>query len=270
MSRKSTGEAGHAGTAMPTVDIVSVCLNDLAGLQATFESVRSQVLPPQRWIVADGGSTDGTQRWLESLHWPSLTWTSRADGGIYHGMNSGLVAAKSDYVLFLNSGDALADASVLSRIAGSLREADVLPSLVFGDCFVVDEQDRHHLRRARAAWWTPLGMPTSHQAMLFRRSALPRGFDTRFRLSSDYAAVARLYAAARGSDFLYLPVPLCRFRLGGRSEQQRWLGLEEDLVIRREILRMSPLGAATVRLAHRLQGMLKSHLPAVHRLMRYQ
>ncbi len=60
-------------------------------------------------------------------------------------------------------------------------------------------------------------MSTTHQAMYFRTDALADGFDTRYRLSGDYAAVTRLYVANRGADFRHLPKPLCRFRLGGRE-----------------------------------------------------
>ena len=41
----------------PSISIVTVCLNDLCGLQDTFESVRAQTAPPAQWIVADGASS---------------------------------------------------------------------------------------------------------------------------------------------------------------------------------------------------------------------
>jgi putative colanic acid biosynthesis glycosyltransferase len=250
--------------------IVTVCLNDLAGLKSTYESLRNQTQPPRQWIVADGDSSDGTQAWLKNIEWPLMTWSSAADGGIYQGMNSGLRQVDADYVLFLNSGDTLAGPGVLRDIFEVLANSPSEPSLLFGDCYVVEENGQQFRRRARAASWVPLGMPTSHQAMVFRTAALVPGFDTRFRLSGDYAAVMKLYAANRGADFMYVPTPLCRFQLGGRSDQHRRNGLQEDRQIRRETLGMGPLTAGILHVAHSAQGWLKRKVPTVHRLMRYR
>lgn len=253
----------------PRIAIVTVCLNDLCGLQSTFESVRAQTLPPHQWIVADGQSTDGTQAWLGTLDWPLLRWSSGRDGGIYQGMNKGLREAEAEYVLFLNSGDVLCDTDVLKDVAAALARSASPPSLLYGDSYEVDTQGRAFLRRARPAWWAWLGMPTTHQAMYFHRDALPDGFDTRYRWSGDYAAVTRLYLAHRGADIAHLPRPLCRFHLGGRSDQNRRSFLRENLEIRRRVLGMSAPPAYMLHAAHHVQGWIKKYVPAVHRVLRY-
>lgn len=248
---------------------MTVCLNDLPGLQSTYESVRSQTTPPSQWIVVDGASTDGTQDWLGTLDWPFLTWSSGRDGGIYQGMNTGLRQARADYVLFLNSGDVFCAPDVLETVADCLARSAPRPALLYGDCLEVDLRGRAFLRRARPAWWVWLGMPTTHQAMYFRSDALRDGFDTRFRWSGDYDAVARLYMARRGIDFLRLPEPLCHFHLGGRSDQHRRAFLRENLDIRRRVLGMSAPTAYILHAAHHVQGWIKKYVPAVHRWMRY-
>jgi putative colanic acid biosynthesis glycosyltransferase len=261
---------GHpTAVGRPRIAIVTVCLNDLRGLQATFESVRAQVLPPHQWIVADGNSSDGTREWLQTIRWPPLSWTSEADGGIYQGMNRGLRQVGAEYVLFLNSGDVLSAPDALEAVIDSLAAADPRPSLLYGDCFEVDSRGVGHLRRARPPWWVWLGMPTTHQAMYFRTDALMGGFETHYRLSGDYAAVTKLYVANRGTDFRHLPKPLCRFHLGGRSDQQRRVLLRENLEVRRRILGMRAVPALALHAAHYAQGWIKRHVPVVHRLMRY-
>lgn len=255
--------------AFTSIAVVTVCLNDLPGLKATFESIQAQVQPPQQWIVADGASSDGTREWLQSIQWSTLSWTSEADGGIYKGMNRGLRQVNAEYVLFLNSGDVLSAPDVLEAVADSLAAANPRPSLLYGDCFEVDSRGVNHLRRARPPWWAWLGMPTTHQAMYFRTDTLTGGFDTHFRLSGDYAAVTRMYLANRGADFKHLPKPLCRFQLGGRSDQQRKAFLRENLEIRRRVLGMGAGPAVALHAAHHAQGWIKRHVPAVHRLMRY-
>ncbi len=264
-----TSSAVAASDGRPRIAIVTVCLNDLPGLQATHESVRAQTLPPHQWIVADGASTDGTQAWLGTLDWPRLRWSSGRDGGIYQGMNKGLREAAAEYVLFLNSGDVLCDPEVLAAVAEFLGRCATPPSLLYGDSYEVDTRGRAFLRRARPAWWVWLGMPTTHQAMYFRRDALPEGFDARYRWSGDYDAVARLYLARRGADLAHLPRPLCRFHLGGRSDQNRRSFLRENLEIRRRVLGMGALPAYILHAAHHVQGWIKKYVPAVHRAMRY-
>jgi putative colanic acid biosynthesis glycosyltransferase len=260
------------GTAMrtaPDIAIVTVCLNDLAGLKKTYESIRAQTKPAAQWIVADGGSNDGTVEWLRSIQWEILSYSSRADGGIYQGMNHGLQRADAAFVLFLNSGDLLADSTVLESVESRLAELEEWPVLLFGDSFEVDRWMRPNLRRARPAWWVWLGMPTTHQAMFFRRDALPSGFETRYRLSGDYAAVTSLYRAQRGTNFHHLARPVAHFHLGGRSDQLRRKFLLENLEIRRRILGMPVLPAMVLHLAHRVHGWIKYHLPWLHGMFRY-
>jgi hypothetical protein len=112
-------------------------------------------------------------------------------------------------------------------------------------------------------------MPATHQAMYFRRDALHNGFDTRYRLSGDYDATARLYLAHRGADLVHLPRPLCRFHFGGRSEQNLRLSLCESHQIRRRVLGMSAPPAYVVHAAHHVQSWIKRYVPALHRTMRY-
>jgi putative colanic acid biosynthesis glycosyltransferase len=255
----------------PSISIVTVCLNDLCGLRSTYESVRAQTAPPTQWVVADGASSDSTQNWLESIEWPRLLWSTGKDGGIYQGMNKGLRYVKADYVLFLNSGDTFCAPDVLASVTDRLRQCASPPALLYGDCFEVNQKGEAYLRRARPAWWVWLGMPTTHQAMYFRTNALADGFDTRYRWSGDYDAVTRLYVSRRGADFAYLPKPLCRFHLGGRSDQYRRPFLRETLEIRRRVLGMSTVPAYILHGAHHVQGWIKKHVPAIHihRAMRY-
>jgi putative colanic acid biosynthesis glycosyltransferase len=251
-----------------SIAVVTVCLNDRAGLEATFESLRDQSVAAAQWIVVDAGSTDGTREWLESQAWFALSWSSEPDSGIFDGMNKGLRRVTCDYVLFLNSGDTLADSTVLATVALALGAVSPPASLLFGDSFEVDLQGRRHLRRARRPGWIRIGMPTTHQAMYFRVAAMP-AFDTNYVLSGDYAVVARLYRRHDGTDFVYLPRTLCNFRLGGRSTTQ-WQQLHrEHTQIRRSILAMGRPSTTVLQALHHVHRRVKQYAPALHRLFRY-
>jgi putative colanic acid biosynthesis glycosyltransferase len=229
-----------------------------------------QTRHPHQWIVADGASVDGTFEWLQSLSWLPMTWMSEKDGGIYQGMNKGFERVEAEYVLFLNSGDTLASSDVLEAVTEALLHLPESPSLLYGDCFEVDARGVHHLKLARPAFWIQMGMPTTHQAMYFRTDVLIGGFETRYRFSGDYDAVIRLYVANRGADFHHLNKALCRYRLGGRSDQFRRDFLRENLEIRRRVLGMKPVPAAMLHVAHHVQGWIKQYAPGLHGLFRYQ
>jgi hypothetical protein len=78
-----------------------------------------------------------------------------------------------------------------------------------------------------------------------------------------------MYMAHRGSDFVHLSRPLCRFHLGGRSDQHRRAFLRENLDIRRQVLGMAALPAYLLHGAHHAQGWIKRYVPDLHRAMRY-
>ena len=47
------------------LSIITVNLNNKAGLQKTIDSVISQTFKDYEWIVIDGGSTDGSKELIE-------------------------------------------------------------------------------------------------------------------------------------------------------------------------------------------------------------
>ncbi|MER2208849.1 MAG: glycosyltransferase, partial [Rhodococcus sp. (in: high G+C Gram-positive bacteria)] len=58
-----------------SVTVITITRNDLSGLVRTIESVRTQSARGVEHIVIDGGSTDGTVEYLDSLG-DSLVWNT--------------------------------------------------------------------------------------------------------------------------------------------------------------------------------------------------
>jgi len=50
---------------MPLLSIITVNLNNLAGLQKTMQSVFEQTFTDYEYIIIDGGSTDGSREYIE-------------------------------------------------------------------------------------------------------------------------------------------------------------------------------------------------------------
>lgn len=107
---------------MPKLTIITVNLNNREGLQRTIQSVINQTFTDFEYIVIDGGSTDGSVDLIKQ-HAERITyWVSEPDNGIYHAMNKGILKAKGEYLLFLNSGDWLAKNEALDQVIPFLKE----------------------------------------------------------------------------------------------------------------------------------------------------
>ena len=84
------------------------------------------------YIVIDGGSTDGTVEVIKFFETRISKWVSEEDFGIADAFNKGLSRVTGDYILFLNSDDALANADVLAMVAHEIV-INQFPELIYGD-----------------------------------------------------------------------------------------------------------------------------------------
>ena len=55
------------------LSIITVNLNNRAGLQKTIDSILAQTWRDFEWIILDGGSTDGSKELIEQTQSTSLT-----------------------------------------------------------------------------------------------------------------------------------------------------------------------------------------------------
>jgi glycosyltransferase involved in cell wall biosynthesis len=111
---------------LKTLSIITINLNNSDGLKRTIESVINQSFRGYEFLVVDGGSTDGSNE-IISQYSDKISWSvSESDTGIYNAMNKGILRAKGEYCLFLNSGDWLADNEVLGRVFSEPQEADII------------------------------------------------------------------------------------------------------------------------------------------------
>lgn len=252
--------------------IVTVTLNERSGLGETLDSVIRQSCGDLEVLVVDGGSTDGTVEQLRGVRDSRVNWTSESDRGLYDAMNKGLERARGDYVVFLNAGDSFADEHVLQRVTDAVS-TEPRPDLVYGDSLDVTQSGGELYKRARA--WTKLwrGMFAQHQAMFFARRRIGNlRYHLNFRLSADYDFIAAFLGTSGGSpaQVVRLDIPLCRFRLGGRSERGRLSALAEDYRVRRERMRLSPLACGALWVAHFGHTLVKRWIPGFARVLRYE
>ena len=98
----------------PRFSIVTINLNNRAGLEKTIQSVIKQECTDYEYIIIDGGSSDGSAEVIREYQGALSYWASERDTGIYNAMNKGLKQAHGEYVCFLNSGDCFYSSQVLA------------------------------------------------------------------------------------------------------------------------------------------------------------
>src|SRR5690606_105779 len=98
------------------ISIITINLNNRAGLKATMASVLEQTYAHVEYLVVDGGSTDGSVDVITSHADRLAYWVSEPDRGVYHAMNKGIERATGEYLLFLNSGDRLMEPETLTDV----------------------------------------------------------------------------------------------------------------------------------------------------------
>lgn len=102
------------------VSVVTICYNDLSGLQSTIESLRMQTYSNIEHIVVDGGSTDGTRDFLETEFRIPL-WSSEADRGRYDAMNKGMARSSGSLVWLMHAGDRFASPRAVEQVVDAFE-----------------------------------------------------------------------------------------------------------------------------------------------------
>lgn len=214
------------------LSIISICYNDKDGLNDTGLSIVKQSYRDFEWIIIDGGSHDGSKELIESFNdnpAANLTfWCSEKDKGIYNAMNKGIVQSKGDYLLFLNSGDYLADENALTTVFNEDHSEDLLVGYIYrkkrnGELYVDKGFDtsnitiRHLLRNS---------LP--HQATFIRHDLFEKCgmYDEDLKVVADWKFFMQCIIL-HNCSIKNLQVPVTVYEAGGISDNPNSGGTAE-------------------------------------------
>jgi glycosyltransferase involved in cell wall biosynthesis len=173
----------------PRISVITVSLNNRAGLEKTIISVLAQRDVTIEFILIDGGSTDGSLEIIRRYEGQLTSWISEPDRGPYDAMNKGISFARGEWINFLNSGDVYSSPDSLAAIMPNLQKNDI--DAVYGDS-IADYGDFRVFRKAGPFKDIWKGMVFSHQALFMRKSILEKEkFDTGLKKIADYDLVLR-------------------------------------------------------------------------------
>jgi glycosyltransferase involved in cell wall biosynthesis len=208
---------------LPSLTIVTPCLNARGTIELALESVRNQDYAGELdHLVVDGGSTDGTLEVLEAA--PGVRFVSEPDRGLSDAVNKGIRMARGEIIGWLNADDVYMPGA-LTR-AGSAFATRPDAEWVTGRCLIIDA-DGEEIRRPVTAYKDFFLRRYSFRLHLMqnfvscpstfvRRSAFDAVglLDERFRYSMDYDLWLRL---ARRSEPVVIDEPLAAFRMAEGS-----------------------------------------------------
>jgi glycosyltransferase involved in cell wall biosynthesis len=183
----------------PLVSIVTPCLNSAAFLPEAIESVLQQNYPHIEYIVADGGSSDGTLEILKS-YGHHLRWFSAADRGTADAVNRGFKQSTGEIFAYLHADDVLLPGAVSTAVAA--LEADPDMAGVYGDAWWIDEQG-NRLRPYPVRDFDPATLAREcficQPASFVRREVFENlgGLDPHLHFAFDYEFWIRLARAYR-------------------------------------------------------------------------
>lgn len=212
---------------MARVSIITINLNNGPGLEKTIASVGSQVLKPAEFIIIDGGSNDDTLSIISKNGNKISRWISEKDHGIYDAMNKGVDMATGEFLLFLNSGDRLADNSVLAEIDSELNQAGI----IYGDLITIDHKGKKEKHKSfkQANVYSLMISTIWHPCAFIEKNLFGKfgKYNPDFRIAGDYEFFVRTILA-NGVKSKYVERTIAMFDTGGVSGKEENKRLMEE------------------------------------------
>lgn len=198
------------------LSIITINYNNSDGLRNTIQSIISQTYTDFEYLVIDGNSADESKNIIEKYTDRIDYWVSEPDNGVYNAMNKGIIKARGEYLLFINSGDTLYDDAVLEKVFSHNPDKD----LVYGDLHRVfpdgrtdiaampDHVDINHM------FTSTLCHPVTFiKRDLFQKYGLYR---EDLKIVSDWAFFFKVIVFGRVSQ-QHLPILISTFTMDGMS-----------------------------------------------------
>lgn len=241
---------------MIRITVATVTYNAESVLGRTIDSVKRQDYPHVEHLIIDGASRDKTLEIARNYAAETAAGggkhevriVSKPDAGLYDAMNKAIKQATGSYIVFINAGDCLHEASTLSRIAAAAvtdetgKNGGELPAVIYGDTDIVDDSGRFLHRRAHRPpehlTWRSFrqGMLVCHQAF-YALTDIARAvtYDMRYRHSADVDWCIRVMKEAdrRGLSIVNARAVVADYLCEGHTTEHHGASLRERFSVMR-------------------------------------
>jgi len=219
------------------ISLITASFNSIQHIADVLDSIGKQTYQTIEFIVVDGGSTDGTVKYLKQSNLIDLI-ISEKDMGIYDALNKGIKLATGDIIGFLHSDDMLDSPQTLQNIVAAFSISPVSETkvdtkeiknervdVVYGDLIYVNKTHPTKIirywkskpfnpRLLRQGWMPP------HPTVFMRREVYEKHgfFDVSFNIAADYDFLLRVLND-QNLRINYLPEVITKMRIGGVSNR---------------------------------------------------
>ncbi|MBD2548363.1 glycosyltransferase [Microcystis elabens FACHB-917] len=176
----------------PRLSICLVVRNAAPALASTLASIERQIVAlqalPAELVLVDGESSDGSFQlatdWAAPLSL-AVRLSSQPPRGIYPAMNQAWRLAQGEWLLFINAGDLLLDASPLIGALAAANASGVTSLQCQAAIFSPG---------ARQGLWRPRCLSPCHQALVYQRNLHDRcgPYDERLSICADTLFMLRI------------------------------------------------------------------------------
>lgn len=197
--------------------VITINLNDKAGLERTLRTVFEQSCKNFECIVVDGCSIDGSVDVINSFEKFIDEAIIEKDSGIYDAMNKGLALSNGQYVIFMNSGDEFATVDVLADVAAEINQSKKTPIGIIGPTIEVRVEGSEFVKSAKSPSYSWFNTPTRQQSMFYHGDvARSEKYDSSFKYVGDVDFSYRVFRHKKNT-ILTMKRPISRFFQGGAS-----------------------------------------------------
>lgn len=215
------------------LSIITINYNNATGLEKTLKSLINQNSKDFEYIIVDGNSTDESKRIIDTNKKHIDKWISEKDSGVYNAMNKGIEMANGDYLLFLNSGDMLANSHVLNKILPLLENnSDIIYGNLIYSLNEVPQTLFTPSKKINLSYFLNSFLP--HPSSFIKKSLFQRiGFyNEKFKIISDWEFFLRAIVVNKAS-YLHIDEVISDFDNSGissNSENEKLIYNEKQTV----------------------------------------
>ena len=185
-------------TILPAVSVIIPLYNKEIIVEKALRSVLQQTFKGFELIIVDDGSTDNSLNIVKSIKDERITLIKQENGGPSKARNTGIKAAKSHWIVFLDADDELTPTALhdFIRLSKENCNADIINCTTYirhiGSIKRIDHKSTGFIKNAFKYWFYGGLMPGTGHSM-FRTKLLKENlYDERLRRYEDAELLFRI------------------------------------------------------------------------------
>ncbi len=218
----------------PFISIITPTLNDKKNLKKLISNLKKQSLKNFEYIVADGGSTDGTVEYLKKMKIVNKILVSK-DLNMYRGINNALKHCSGKIIGYVNSDDFFNDKMYFKKVYNAFVTKNIdciyggyeVKNLYTGfkKCYIPLQFKERYL--------VTLGMPFCQHTFFWHKKFNNQKFNLKYKVCSDFEFIGRILIKSKKIGFLNMNSATFNKRRKSFGEKNKRVGLKETKEIKK-------------------------------------